>query len=85
MFPGDPPFFSGNFQVRTEVPAVYGPYSFRVLIHADGLGGSPFNLIRGGIDTVAAKTVSGRHVTSLMDANMMLVFDDAGALGLTRP
>ncbi|RYD45209.1 MAG: hypothetical protein EOP85_09050, partial [Verrucomicrobiaceae bacterium] len=59
--PGNLLIFEGDFQVRDEVPAVFGPYSFRVLIHAENLGGSPFNLIRGGIDTVNSGDVTGRR------------------------
>lgn len=85
VFPGDPPFFSGPFQVRTEIPAVLDPYSFRILLHANGLGGAPFNLIRGGIDNVGTSTVTGRHETSLYSETMMPIFDDSGTLQLSRP
>jgi cyclophilin family peptidyl-prolyl cis-trans isomerase len=85
VFPDDPPFFSGSFQVRDEIPAVLEPYSFTVLIHANGLGGSPFNLIRGGLDSVGATSVSGHHVTRFLTNSMSLVFEDAGILSLGRP
>jgi len=85
VFPGDPPFFSGSFQVRDEIPAVYEPYSFTVLLYANGLGGSPFNLIRGGLDAVGPTGVSGHHVTRFLTSSMSLVFEDAGTLSLDRP
>jgi peptidyl-prolyl cis-trans isomerase A (cyclophilin A) len=85
LLPGEPPFFAGNFQVLPELPPEFGPYAFRILIHAEGLGGAPFNLIRGGIDTVEAGSVSGRHVVSMQDVNQSPVFEDSGTLTLTRP
>ena len=85
VFPGDPPFFSGLFQVRAEIPPVFEPYSFKVLLYANGFGGSPFNLIQGGLDSIGATKVSGHHVTQFLSASMALVFEDAGALSLGRP
>lgn len=85
VFPGDPPFFSGSFQVRNEIPSVFEPYSFKILLYANGLGGSPFNLIQGGLDSVGTTSVSGHHVTRFLSASMALVFEDAGTLFLGRP
>ena len=39
VFPGDPPLFSGAFQVDSGIPPLFNPYSFTILLHADGLGG----------------------------------------------
>lgn len=85
VFPGEPPFFSGAFQVRSEVTPVYEPNRFKILLHADGLGGSPFNLIRGGWDETGSGTLSGRHETRLMNESMTPVFDEKGSVELNRP
>jgi cyclophilin family peptidyl-prolyl cis-trans isomerase len=85
MIPGEDPFFEGDFQLRTEVPPFFGPYSFRVLLHVDGLGGAPFNLIRGGYDSVSVSAVSGRLKISLLSPTMTKVFDDEGSIVLSRP
>jgi len=85
VFPGDPPFYSGTFLVRDEIPASFEPYSFRVLVYANGLGGAPFNLISGGLDAVGPTAVSGHQVIRLLSAAMTLVFEDSGALLLSRP
>jgi peptidyl-prolyl cis-trans isomerase A (cyclophilin A) len=85
VLPGEPPFFSGSFEVRGEIPVDFGPRSFRVLLYANGLGGSPFNLIRGGLDVVGSDAVSGRHVTEFLSPSLNLVFEDIGRLELSRP
>lgn len=81
------PFYEGSFVVRNEIPAVLGPYSFSVLLHLfdEPLGGSPFNHIRGGFDTAAPNSLSGRHLTTLLSPTMTPVFDDRGPLTLSRP
>jgi peptidyl-prolyl cis-trans isomerase A (cyclophilin A) len=85
LFPGEPPFFAGNFTVSNLIPAEFEPYSFRVLLHAAGLGGSPYNLIRAGIDTVQPGSVNGRHLTRLYDSSLNPVFEDPGTMSLSRP
>jgi hypothetical protein len=84
VFPGEPPFFSGSFQVSSAEVPKFEPYSFRILLHAAGLGGSPFQLIRGGIDDTLPHHVTGRHHTRFMSATMMPVFDDMGSISITR-
>ena len=76
---------AGTFQVRDEISASFEPYSFRVLLYAGGLGGAPFNLILGGLDSVGPISVSGHHVIRLYTGAMALVFEDSGALLLSRP
>jgi peptidyl-prolyl cis-trans isomerase A (cyclophilin A) len=83
--PGFPLTFSGPFTVLPELPAKYDAYRFSVLIHAEGLGGSPRNWIRGGYDSVGGTTVTGRHVTAFFDASMNPVFEDSGPLEIDRP
>lgn len=85
VFPGDPPFFSGTFVVVASMPPAFGPYSFRILLFSNGLGGSPYNLIRGGYDTVSAGKVSGRQITLFSNNAQNPVFEDAGTFELTRP
>lgn len=85
LLPGEPPFFAGPFQVRDEIPACFEPYSFRVLLYANGLGGAPFNLIRGGLDAVGSTTLHGRHVTEFSSSLTTTGFEDSGALELSRP
>lgn len=85
VFPGDPPFFTGAFTVDASQAPVFEPYSFRILLFASGLGGSPSHLIRGGYDAVSAGKVSGRHVTLFSSASQSPVFEDAGTFELTRP
>jgi peptidyl-prolyl cis-trans isomerase A (cyclophilin A) len=85
VFPGEPPFFAGNFTVSGLVPAQFEPYSFRILLLANGLGGSPYKLIRSGIDTVDPQAVTGRHITLLSDGSMNPVFEDEGTMELSRP
>jgi peptidyl-prolyl cis-trans isomerase A (cyclophilin A) len=85
LLPGEEPFFAGPFQLRSEIPAVMEPYSFRVLLYSSGLGGAPFNLISGGFDSIGPASVSGHHVTGLYSAGMALVFEDTGSFTLTRP
>lgn len=85
VFPGDPPFYSGTFTVAASQAPVFEPYSFRILLYANGLGGSPYNLIRGGYDAVSAGKVTGRHVTLFSSASQSPVFEDAGTFELTRP
>lgn len=85
VFPEEPPLFSGNFQVRSEVPAVFNPYAFKILIHAQGLGGAPYNLIRGGIDEVGAGSVTGRHVVTFQPSIGAEGFEDSGTVTVTRP
>ena len=85
VFPGDPPFFSGPFVVVGSMPPVLDPYSFRILLYASGLGGSPYNLIRGGYDSVTAGKVSGRQTILFSNNSLSPVFEDAGSFELTRP
>jgi peptidyl-prolyl cis-trans isomerase A (cyclophilin A) len=85
VFPGEPPFFSGNFTVSDLVAAQFEPYSFRILLLAGGLGGSPYNLIRAGIDTVDTDAVTGRHITLFSDGSLNPVFEDEGTMELSRP
>jgi peptidyl-prolyl cis-trans isomerase A (cyclophilin A) len=85
VFPGEPPFFAGNFTVSDLVPAQFEPYSFRILLFASGLGGSPYNLIRAGIDTVVPEAATGRHITLFSDELMNPVFEDEGSMELSRP
>lgn len=85
VFPGDPPFFSGPFVVVNSMPPVFEPYAFRILLYASGLGGSPYNLIRGGYDSDSVGTVSGRQITLFSNNSQSPVFEDAGTFELTRP
>ena len=85
VFTGEPPFFSGTFQVSSAEAPEFEPYSFKILLFAAGLGGSPFNLIRGGLDETHPNHVSGRHRTLFMSASMTPVFEDMGILSVTRP
>jgi peptidyl-prolyl cis-trans isomerase A (cyclophilin A) len=85
VFPGDPPFYSGTFTVAASQAPVLEPYSFRILLYSNGLGGSPYNLIRGGYDAVSVGKVTGRHVTLFSSASQSPVFEDAGTFELTRP
>lgn len=85
VFPGDPPFFAGPFTVRDETPPRFGPWSFRLLIEAEGLGNAPFNLIRGGYDSFGDGTAAGRHHTSLGDTPGANAFNDYGSLSLSGP
>jgi hypothetical protein len=77
--------FSGSFQVRNEIPAIFEPYSFRVLVYANGLGGAPFNLIKGGLDSVGAHSVSGHHVIRFSSSALASGYEESGALSLSRP
>ena len=63
---------------QDDLPAWYGSYSFSVMIEAPGLGGAPFNMIRGGIDSVAGSLRGGRHVTGLYSQPNQLIFEDEG-------
>lgn len=83
--PGNFVIFEGDFHVDDQIPAVFGPYAFRILIYAEGLGQAPFNLIRGGIDIVNSNNVTGRHLVSLRPSVLAEGMDDRGTLTLTRP
>lgn len=85
VFPGDPPFFTGFFEVVDSSPPQFEPYSFRVLLYAHGLGGSPYNLIRGGYDAMSGGMVSGRQVTLFSNDSLSPVFEDAGTFELSGP
>lgn len=85
LFPGDPPFFTGSFEVAESSPPQFEPYSFRVLLYAHGLGGSPYNLIRGGYDAMTGGMVSGRQVTLFSDDSQSPIFEDTGTFELTGP
>lgn len=85
VFPGEPPFFSGLFTVSDSSPSEFQPHSFRMLLYASGLGGSPYSLIRAGIDNTELSAVHGRHATRFLDESMNTVFEDEGTMILTRP
>lgn len=85
VFPGDPPFFSGSFTVSELFSPVFEPYSFEILLHAVGLGGSPYNYIRAGVDQTGSSSVTGRHVTVFSSDLMTPVFEDVGLFELSRP
>lgn len=85
VFPEEPPLFSGSFQVRNEIPAILEPYSFRLLVYANGLGGAPFNLIKGGLDNVGAHSVSGHHVIGFSSSALASGYEETGTLSLSRP
>ena len=86
LFPGEDPFFAGAFEVRDEIVKVLEPYSFRVLLRANGLGSAPFNLIFGGLDAVAPNMVTGHHVTRFLSSPTAGTFyEDKGGLTLSRP
>ncbi len=85
LIAGEDPFLSGNFQVHSAIPATFEPYSFQILLYANGLGGAPFNLIRAGIDAIKSAKVTGRHVTTFSDPALNQVFEDGGLLELSRP
>jgi peptidyl-prolyl cis-trans isomerase A (cyclophilin A) len=83
---GELVLFEGQFEVREEFADWYGPYSFRMLLYLfdEELGGSPFNLIRGGFDLVEPSQISGRHTTEFLSSAMALVFEDRGEFVLSR-
>lgn len=85
VFPGEPPLFSGNFTVSETIPSRHEAYAFSVLIHAPGLGGAPYNLIRGGYESVNPTSVTGRQFITMMDAALGLVFEDNGTFRIDRP
>ncbi|RYD20090.1 MAG: hypothetical protein EOP88_16435 [Verrucomicrobiaceae bacterium] len=85
LFPGDPPFFAGSFQVRNEIPAVFNPYAFRVLLQVQGMPSTPFHLIRGGVDGVNPGSVTGHHRVMFQETAGQNGFEDRGAMVLTRP
>jgi cyclophilin family peptidyl-prolyl cis-trans isomerase len=86
LAPGEPPFFSGPFTVVIDpMAAHFGPYSSRVMVNTPGLGGAAFQWIRTGWDEAGPSGPLGRHVTLLLSAAMVPVFEDAGTAGLTGP
>jgi hypothetical protein len=85
VFPDEPPLFSGAFQVRNEISAIFEPYSFRVLVYANGLGGAPFNLILGGVDAIGSTSVSGHHVIRFSSSALGSGYEESGVLSLSRP
>lgn len=85
VFPEEPPFFAGSFQVRNEIPAVFNPYAFRVLLQVQGMPSTPFHLIRGGVDGVNPGSVTGHHRVMFQETAGQNGFEDRGVLVLTRP
>ncbi len=83
--PGDFVIFQGAFQVRDEIPAIFNPYSFRILVHTQGMQQTPYSLIRGGIDTVNPTNVTGRHTVIFQPAIGASGLQESGTLVLTRP
>lgn len=83
IIPGLPPLFQGNFQLQQDLVPFFGLWSFRILIHANGLGGSPFNLIRGGFDGLSSSVVNGRVQISMVDATKTSSTDYEGTLVLS--
>lgn len=85
VFPGEPPFFSGSFVVSDVAEPRFEPYSLRILIQTQGLGGAVFQEIRAGWDEGIPGGAEGRHVTLLMGAGMNPLFEDRGECRVTEP
>jgi cyclophilin family peptidyl-prolyl cis-trans isomerase len=85
VVPGEAPWFSGSFQVRNEQPPQFGPYAFRLLLQVQGMTGTPFHLIRGGVDEVNPADVTGHHLLMFLPSLGVPGYEDKGVLTLTRP
>lgn len=83
--PGAPLNYNGSFEVRLDLPPRFDAYSFQILVEVEDMGGAPVHLIKGGYDLIGESLVTGRQETRFMSREMIKVFDDRGALSLTRP
>ncbi|MCH7226558.1 peptidylprolyl isomerase [Haloferula sp. A504] len=83
--PGEPPLFEGNFTVRTDLAYRISPVAFEIMIESEGLGGSPFNLIVGGGDSMVGGNAFGRHRTIFLSTPEIPTFTDHGQFELTAP
>ena len=81
--------FQGNFTVRSELfQPILEPYYMKIHIQTPGLGDTPNQIIRGGFDTLASGSVSGRQTTDFYTGGMVLVFQEpqpSMPLQLSRP